>query len=114
MSLPRYLSAFDVKERLGVSYSAALRIMRWAGAVKVGALVRVSELALESYLERCQDKNAALECTDALGAPFGTPRSTTPTSTSVLARTTRRKPRLPSQPCLSAAEFKSWRPAKSR
>lgn len=51
----KYLSAFDVAERLSCSYHKALKVIREAGATKIGALVRVEEAQLQSYLEKCRE-----------------------------------------------------------
>src|SRR5206468_6077429 len=72
MALPRFLTAREVAESLNISYDGALRLMRAAGAVKVGELVRVSEEALLSHLDQCRERKPALGCTSAPGATSGT------------------------------------------
>lgn len=44
VSLPRYISAFEIAATLGVSYHKALRVMRDAGAIKIGALGAIDSL----------------------------------------------------------------------
>ena len=57
MSLPRYLNAYEVAERLSIGYDAALKLMRRAGATKINSSVRVCEETLANYLEQqCQPK----------------------------------------------------------
>ena len=110
----RWLHAREVAEMLSMSYHGALRIMKRAGAKKIGGLVRVSEEALESYVNLCPDADPARECTSDPAERSGTRRSATPKSTSHLAP--KRKPRRgsSSRNCSSVAEFANWRPTKWR
>jgi len=55
MPIARHLSPREVAELLSCSYDGALKIMRRAGAVKIGGLVRVSEDVLSAYLDSCRE-----------------------------------------------------------
>lgn len=88
MGIPRYLHGREVAALLGCSYDAALRIMRDTGeAVKVGALVRVPEPALQSYLDTCRVNESRLSPIVAQVARVGTSPST---GTPVTSRSRRR------------------------
>jgi excisionase family DNA binding protein len=56
--LPRYLSVADVASVLGVEHKLIRKLIRSGklAAVKVGPLLRISQLELETYLARQQTK----------------------------------------------------------
>lgn len=113
VSLPRYVSAFEVAATLGVSYHKALRVMREAGAIKIGALVRIEETRLRSYLDQCPEL-ARPVCSSAPVARAGTTPSTRRSAMSASARQTTTRPGDDLPRCSSAAEFARWRPARAR
>lgn len=88
MALPRYMSPREVAELLSCSYDGALRIMKRAGAKKVGALVRISEDALRCFLDSCPDLGGDLTSIDEQASVAGTPISTATTRTSRSTPTT--------------------------
>lgn len=110
---PRFVNAFHVAERMGVSYHAALKHMRAVGVYKFGALVRVREDELDMYLEKCRAP-VRPACSSAPAAPAGTARSAQRRKTSASVRATRPKRDDDSEYCSNAAEFAKWRPARRR
>lgn len=106
MALPRYLAAEDVKEILGCSYGKALKAMREAGSIKVGALVRVREDKLYAHLERrCPDRASRRTSSEEKGDEASTPifRETSPTSASEPKTKRKRRPPLPN--CSTLADY---------
>jgi hypothetical protein len=110
MSLPRHLSARQIAVQLNCSYHAALKIMRRAGALKIGSLVRVPEDRLASYLDQCRDTVAPMFTSDQGDRDIG-PSLTVITNTSPSAKIAKRLKRS-SPRCSGLADFSNWRPAK--
>lgn len=105
MALPRYLAPREVAELLSCSYGAALRIMRAAGARKMGALVRVSEEDLESYINACHDPESLRVSSAAKTALDSLRISAVPSRTSHSTLKTNQKPSQNSRPCSSLADY---------
>jgi hypothetical protein len=91
--MPKWLQARAVADLLSISYDGALRVMKRAGAKKIGALVRIREDVLQAYLDKCPDHAQDHESTADQEETRGTHISTATTATSALkpTTTTRRK-----------------------
>lgn len=112
-AVPQYLSAFEVAARLSCSYHKALKVMREAGAIKIGALVRIDEARLRSYLTQCPalDRPAS---TSAPVARAGTATSTTGGAGSASRRRTGKRRTVATENISNVVEFSNWRPARGR
>lgn len=109
MTAPRYLSAREVAELLGCSYNAALRTMRAAGCLKIGALVRVSQDALDSYLTTCQDPASRRMSFAEKIAPGSGPTYPETNRTYRSKPTTRMKRKPDSSSCSSLEDYEKLR-----
>jgi hypothetical protein len=91
MGLAQYISVREVASRMQCSYEAARRLAMRAGAIKIGALVRIREDLLASYLQACPALGKVPASIDDPADPAGTPTSTGTTKTSASKPPTRPK-----------------------
>lgn len=110
MPIARHYSALQVADLLGCSEAAARKVIEAAGATRpLGSLVRISEDALQSYLDRCR---APAKDHGSIGAPVapagGVPSTENATSHSAKAPKPKRSIDSPPMP-ENVASLKEWR-----